>query len=188
MNALTVAGLSVASITVVAISATAAYQDFNPYAEVVSVKPAMQAVVVSRESCRDERVTYTRDPENPDKIIASIAGAVMGDAIDTRVGSGSRQYAASNDPGTSDATANDATTVIVTVAGGYAGNKIKQSMQGSDTYETTERVCVTIQDSTLQKVGYDVTYRLSGRDQDLRMDHDPGSRIPLADGQVVLAR
>ena len=35
-------------------------------------------------------------------------------------------------------------------------------------------------------VGYDVTYRYDGREQTVRLDDEPGDRLPVIDGQVVL--
>ena len=61
-------------------------------------------------------------------------------------------------------------------------------MQTNDTYQTTERRCNTVRDVTQRTVGYDVTYRLGDETQQVRMDYDPGSVIPVRDGQLVLSR
>lgn len=168
-----IVGAVIGVIAVVGAGATAAYQYSSQaeYAQVLSAKPAMQSVAVSREECRDEVVTYTRDPNDPNKIIGSVAGAVVGGVIGHQFGSGS---------------GNDAATAGGAVAGGYAGNRIQQAMQDRDTYETTERICKTVQDRKLQQVGYDVTYRFDGLEQTQHMDYDPGNRIPVVDGQLVL--
>lgn len=168
-----IAGAVIGGIAVVAVSATAAYQYSSQadYAEVVSVTPAMRSVAVSREECHDELVTYTRDPKDPNKIIGSVAGAVVGGVLGHQFGSGS---------------GNDAATAGGAVAGGYAGNRIQEAMQNRNTYETTELVCATVTDSELQQQGFDVTYRLNGREQQQRMDYDPGRRIPVVEGQLVL--
>lgn len=173
MSAPVIIGGIVAAIAVVAIGATAAYQysDQSEYAEVLSAQPAMQSVAVSREDCRDQLVTYRRDPKDPNKIIGTVAGAIVGGVIGNQIGDGSGK---------------DVATVGGTVAGGYAGNKIQQAMQDKDTYQTTEQVCSTVHDSKMQQVGYDVTYRLDGREQEVHMDYDPGSRIPVVDGELVL--
>ena len=34
-------------------------------------------------------------------------------------------------------------------------------------------------------VGYDVTYRYNGQQRTVRMDHAPGTQLPVIDGQVV---
>jgi uncharacterized protein YcfJ len=60
----------------------------------------------------------------------------------------------------------------------------------TDNAEDTSRVpaanCRTVYDSILQTVGYDVVYRLGDRQGTVRMDHDPGDRIPVKDGELVL--
>ena len=37
-----------------------------------------------------------------------------------------------------------------------------------------------------QVVGYDVTYRYDGQEQTVRMDDEPGERLPVIDGEVVV--
>ena len=78
-------------------------------------------------------------------------------------------------------------TVAGAAAGGYAGNKVQGNMPDKDTYTTTERRCNTVTDSHENVVGYSVTYMLGDNDGKVRMDTEPGSRIPLDEnGQLVL--
>ncbi|MNG33106.1 hypothetical protein D3C84_1192720 [compost metagenome] len=73
------------------------------------------------------------------------------------------------------------------VGGGYAGNKVQENMQESDTYTTTETRCRTVSDASEKLVGYDVKYQLDGQVGQVRMDRDPGARIPLNEqGQLML--
>ena len=72
------------------------------------------------------------------------------------------------------------------VAGGYAGNKVQENMQTNNTYTTTERQCRTVNDSHEVVDGYNVSYRLGESEGMVRMDHDPGDRIPVDNGQLVL--
>src|SRR3546814_12750063 len=44
------------------------------------------------------------------------------------------------------------------------------------------RISLGTQDKT---VGYDVTYRYEGTEQNICMDQKPGDRLPVIDGQVV---
>jgi uncharacterized protein YcfJ len=60
-------------------------------------------------------------------------------------------------------------------------------MQKGNTVTANERVCSTVYDSKEETVGYDVRYRLGGEEDVVRMDHDPGDRIPVEDGKLVLA-
>ena len=73
-------------------------------------------------------------------------------------------------------------------AGGYAGNRVQKNMQEKDVETKTERQCKTVYDTSQRTVGYDVTYRLEGKEASVRMDHRPGDRIPLKDGQLVLSK
>jgi len=38
-----------------------------------------------------------------------------------------------------------------------------------------------------ETIGYDVTYRYAGVERTVRMDERPAKRLPVVDGQVVLA-
>lgn len=51
-----------------------------------------------------------------------------------------------------------------------------------------ETDCVTVYDTESIQAGYDVTYELDGVQKVVRMDHDPGERIPVEDGELVLSR
>ena len=50
-----------------------------------------------------------------------------------------------------------------------------------------QRVCKTIYDVRERTIGYDVRYRIGDEEPvQVRLDHDPGSRIPMRDGLLVL--
>ena len=63
-------------------------------------------------------------------------------------------------------------------AGGYAGSKIQKHAQDGNTTQSVEQRCRTTYDSAQQADGYQVRYRLGDREGTVRMDHDPGRRIP----------
>ena len=46
--------------------------------------------------------------------------------------------------------------------------------------------CETIYDTHIERQGYDVRYRIGDQEGKVRMGHDPGERIPLRSGQLVL--
>lgn len=46
--------------------------------------------------------------------------------------------------------------------------------------------CVVVYDTSSVQSGYDVTYELDGTQKMVRMDHAPGRRIPVEDGELVL--
>jgi len=70
-------------------------------------------------------------------------------------------------------------------AGGYAGNRVQKRMQDGRKVITTEQRCETVYDTHIERVGY-VRYRIGDEEGKVRMDHDPGDRIPLRAAQLVL--
>lgn len=48
--------------------------------------------------------------------------------------------------------------------------------------------CKTVFDTRQVESGFDVTYELDGMQKVVRMDRNPGSRIPVEDGELVLSR
>lgn len=46
--------------------------------------------------------------------------------------------------------------------------------------------CVVVYDTSSVEAGFDVTYELDGAQKVVRMDRDPGKRIPVEDGELVL--
>jgi uncharacterized protein YcfJ len=71
-------------------------------------------------------------------------------------------------------------------AGGYAGNQVQKGMQERDVVVTNERRCRTVNETSKQIIGYDVTYRLSGKEGVARTTFRPGPTLPVKDGQVVV--
>ena len=76
-------------------------------------------------------------------------------------------------------------TVAGAAAGGYAGNQVQKNMQQKDTVTTTEQRCRTVNEKSQKVMGYDVTYRLQGKDGTVRTSFKPGATLPVKDGQVV---
>ena len=175
MNKQMIMGVVFGALAVTAVGSIAGYSVLkkDDYAEVVSVKPAMKTVRVPREDCRDQVVSRAKETKDPHQITGTVVGAVVGGVIGHQIGDGRGQ---------------DLATVGGAVAGGYAGNKIQENAQSKKTMQTTERVCETVVDNRREQVGYDVIYRLDGKEHSIRMDHDPGKRIPVEDGKVVTAQ
>ncbi len=142
------------------------------YAQVVQVVPLMRTVVQPRQVCRDATVERTRPASDTHQIVGSVAGALIGGLLGHQIGDGSGRTVA---------------TVAGAAAGGYAGNRIEARMQRGNTYRTTVRRCSTVYDRIVQPNGYEVRYRLGGKSGTVRMAHDPGPRIPVRNGQLVLA-
>jgi uncharacterized protein YcfJ len=47
--------------------------------------------------------------------------------------------------------------------------------------------CIVVFDTNSVQSGFDVTYELDGAQKVVRMDRDPGKRIPVEDGELVLS-
>ena len=71
-----------------------------------------------------------------------------------------------------------------TVAGNTSVQK--RAQDAPRTVPKTEKRCVTVYDTHIERSGYDVRYRIGEREGTVRMDHDPGDRIPLRQGKLVL--
>ena len=143
------------------------------YAVVLAVEPIMKTEKTPRKVCEDVQVTHTREAKDQHKVAGTVIGAVVGGVLGNQVGSGDGRKIA---------------TVAGAAAGGYAGNRIQDKMQKGNTYETTEQHCKTVYDTHEKQVGYDVRYRLDGVESSVKMDHHPGERIPVQDGQLVLTQ
>ena len=48
-----------------------------------------------------------------------------------------------------------------------------------------EQRCEMVYDTTTTPAGYDVTYELDGQQAIVRMDHHPGDRIPIENGDLL---
>lgn len=145
----------------------------DEFAQVTAVTPVVEKVNTPREECEDVAVTRQAPVKDQHKITGSVIGAVAGGLAGDAIGGGGK---------------NTGAKIAGAVVGGIAGNKVQGGMQERDTYQTTERRCNTVTDVSENTVGYDVEYRLDDETGKVRMDYDPGSVIPVRDGQLVLSR
>ena len=143
------------------------------YAQVLAVTPVTETIKTPREECTDQVVTKQEPVKDKHKIAGTVLGAVAGVLLENAIGGGGK---------------NTAAKIAGAAAGGYAGNKTQESLQKSDTYQTTERSCKTVFDVSERTVGYDVKYQIGDVPGEVRMDHDPGDTIPLQDGKLLIAR
>lgn len=141
------------------------------YAEVTQVTPLVEQVKTPREVCHDELVTRQKPVKDPNRLAGTVIGAIAGGVLGNELG------------GHGD---NTGAKVAGAAVGGLAGNKVQQSMQDNATTTASETVCKTVNDVSEHTVGYNVSYRIGDVTEQVRMDHDPGSRIALRDGQLVL--
>ena len=175
MNKSLVTGLVIGAAVVTAAAAVANLEVFDrspKFAEVLNVDAVKETVRIPREVCNDHVVTHTQPVKDEKRIAGTVIGAVVGGVLGNQVGDGSGRKIA---------------TAAGAAGGGYAGNKIQQRMQNGNTYTTTETRCETVYDSSQKIVGYDVHYRLGEKEDTVRMDRDPGPRIPVENGQLQTA-
>ena len=173
MNKSMIAGAVLGGAAVLSVGAVAGYKTFTAqsYAEVVDVKPVKHVEKRREEECAMVPVTRRREVKDENRIVGTAVGAVGGGVIGNQIGGGRGKSLA---------------TVAGAVGGGYAGNQAQKGMQDRDTYTTEERRCKTVERPVERVVGYDVRYTLNGRTDTVRMDHEPGDKIPVKDGKLVL--
>ncbi len=174
MNKSMITGIVIGGAAATAIGGIAGYQmlDRKPtYAEVLKVDPVYQTIKTPRQVCKDELVTHKAPVKDHQRIAGSAIGAVIGGLVGNQFGSGSGK---------------SLTTIGGAVAGGYAGNQVQKGMQDRDIQTTQETRCKTVYDSHRHIIGYKATYRLGKEEGVVQIDHDPGTRIPVQDGKLVL--
>jgi len=169
------APLILGGVAVVAVAAYAGTRaNLNPwqdYADVVSVAPAFDNQQTARQECNDEAVTQQVPVKDEKRIAGTAIGAVIGGVLGNQVGGGDGKKIA---------------TAAGAVAGGYAGSKVQKNMQEGNTETVVEHRCGTVYDNQKVPAGFDVTYLLDGKQGMVRMDHDPGKRIPVDNGALDL--
>jgi len=167
-------GVAIGGVAMVMLGAGAVtgYQTLTKpaFADVVGVKEVVQTMVTPREKCEDVRVQHQAPVKDEHRIAGMVAGGLAGGLLGSAVGGGNGKTLA---------------TVAGAAAGGYAGNRIQKNMQEKDVVATTEHRCKTVNEKSQKVVGYDVTYRLDGKDGVTRMSFKPGPTLPVKDGQVV---
>ena len=174
MNKSMLTGVIAGAIAVTAIGGVAGYRALNPepeFADVLAVKPVTETTKTPREVCEDVVVNEQAPVKDPNRIAGTAVGAVAGGLLGNQIGGGSGKTIA---------------TVAGAAAGGYAGNQVQKNMQEKDVVSRTERRCRTVQELSSRTIGYDVRYRLGEEEGQVRMDHEPGPRIPVKDGKLQL--
>ena len=147
--------------------------DTPKLADVMNVDTVTKTTRKPRQVCKDHVVTHTAPPKDENRIAGTVIGAVVGGVLGNQVGDGRGKKLA---------------TAAGAAAGGYAGNKVQEQMQSGNTYTTTETRCETVYDSSEKIIGYDVRYRLGDQEGTVRMDRDPGERIPVDEnGELQIA-
>lgn len=141
------------------------------YAEVLSVKEVKETIRTPREECQDVQVQKQAPVKDEHRVAGTVIGGVAGGVLGHQIGGGTGKTVA---------------TVAGAAAGGYAGNRVQKNMQEKDVVTTTEKRCKTVTDTSQKFVGYDVRYRLDGKEAVVRTSFKPGNQIPVKDGKLVL--
>jgi uncharacterized protein YcfJ len=141
------------------------------FAEVVAVKEAKETITTPKEECEQVQVQKQAPVKDEHRAAGTIVGGVAGGLLGSTIGGGTGKTVA---------------TVAGAAAGAYAGNQVQKNMQQNDVVTTTETRCKTVNVTSEKHLGYDVTYRLDGKEGKVRMSWRPGTQIPVRDGQLVL--
>ena len=142
------------------------------FADVVSVKEAKETIRTPREVCEDVVVQKQAPVQDKNRVAGKVIGGVAGGVLGHQIGGGTGQTVA---------------TIAGAAGGAYVGNKVQKNMQEKDVVTTTERRCKTVEDVSEKLLGYDVAYKLDGKEGTVRLAYDPGKQIPVKDGQLVLS-
>ncbi|MBK9115006.1 MAG: glycine zipper 2TM domain-containing protein [Betaproteobacteria bacterium] len=167
-----VRNIALASFAAGLVAGTAGCDGLNKpkFADVVSVKEAKETIRTPREVCEDVVVQKKAPVKDEHRLTGKIVGGVAGGVIGHQIGGGTGQTVA---------------TIAGAAGGAYVGNKVQKNMQDKDVVTTTERRCKTVEDVSEKLLGYDVAYKLDGKDGTVRLAFDPGRQIPVKDGQLV---
>lgn len=192
--------------TVVSVDPITEKQDL--YATVIGSEAVRETTTSTspREVCEDV-VVQERLPERDGNVGGTVAGAVIGGLIGNQVGSGNGRKAATVAGAVGGGFAGRA--IDRRHVGGQVTQRVdrqcrtvQDSSQSSRvvaynvTYRNPDgttgsmrtdskpgnRIALGSEDVT---VAYDVTYRYDGAERTIRMDDEPGDRLPVIDGQVV---
>lgn len=166
-------GVVTGAVAVTAVGGFAGYKALKgpDYADVLSAKEVTEKIRTPRQECNEVAVSHQAPVKDPNRIAGTAIGAVLGGVLGHQVGGGTGKTLA---------------TVAGAAGGGYAGNKVQEKMQKSDRVTEMETRCKTVYDTSTKSMGYDVTYRLGDKQGTVRMTYNPGPRIPVKNGQLVL--
>ena len=174
MDSSMIKGVVIGGIAMVVVSAGAVtgYKVMSKpkVADVVAVNEVTETVVTPREECQDVQVQKQAPVKDSQRITGTVIGGVAGGLLGSTIGGGTGRTVA---------------TVAGAAGGAYVGNQVQKNMQQKNVVTTTEHRCKTVNDTTQNLVGYDVTYRLEGKEGVVRTSFKPGATLPVKDGQVV---
>jgi uncharacterized protein YcfJ len=168
------------ALTSAALVAPAAFgESFPDRARVLSVRPVMERIPVSREECWNDRVRGYEDRRvtRSDTGAAIGPGTVLGAVIGGVVGHQFGHSSGGRDRG----------TAAGAIVGGLVGNQVDRDNAGPRVTEI-ERVpvernverCRVVDEVREATLGYDVRYEYAGRQFTTRLPQDPGRNLRVS--------
>jgi uncharacterized protein YcfJ len=179
------------------------------YAQVIGTDPVRETSTTSapHEVCNDVVVQEQAPRRDPRNVGGTVAGAVVGGLLGNQVGGGTGKKLATVGGAVGGAFAGRAIEqrhaenkmVSRTVHQCHTETSTSQSSRVvgyNVTYRNPDGTTGTMRTgskpgsrislgSQARTVGYDVTYSYEGQQHTVRMDHKPGDKLPVVDGQVV---
>lgn len=178
------------------------------YATVIGSDPVRESSTTStpQQVCEDV-VVADRMPERDGNVGGTVAGALIGGLVGNQVGGGDGRKAATlggavaggyignrvdrrhvggqvvNRTDRRCRTVNKSSTSSRTVAWNVTYRN-PDGTTGTMRTESKPGTRIALGEGT-RTIGYDVSYRLDGRVNSVRMEQQPGPRLPVIDGQVV---
>lgn len=179
------------------------------YAQVIGTDPVRETSTTStpHEECNDVVVQEQAPRRDPRNIGGTVAGAVIGGLLGNQVGHGNGRKLATVGAAVGGGFAGRA------IEEHHAENKVisRTEHQCHTVSSTSQSSRVTAYNVTYRNpdgttgtmrtgskpgsrialgsqnkaIGYNVTYSYNGQERTVRMDHKPGDKLPVIDGQVV---
>ncbi|WP_101927109.1 MULTISPECIES: glycine zipper 2TM domain-containing protein [Luteimonas] len=180
------------------------------YATVLGTDPVRETMTSTspREVCEDV-VVQERLPERDGNVGGTVAGALIGGLVGNQIGSGSgRKVATAAGAATGGFIGNrvDRNHVggRVTERGDRQCRTVQDPSEASRvvaynvTYRNPDGTTGTMRTDSkpgnrielgdeARTIGYDVTYRYDGAERTIRMEEDPGERLPVLNGKIMTA-
>ena len=192
------------------VSTTPVTRSVPLYAAVIGTSPVRETVSTDtpRQVCQDV-VVQERLPERDGNVGGTVAGAVIGGLIGNQIGDGDGRKLATVAGAVGGGFAGR--EIDRRHVGGQVVDRTEQQCRTVNETSTSSRTVawdVTYREPdgrtgtlrTDSKPGkrirlgerqetyaYDVTYRFDGQQRTVRLDRDPGQRLPVVDGEVVAA-
>ena len=167
IKGIVIGGIAAIAVTASGITGYKALTRSPASADVVAVKEVTETINTPREECSEVPVQQQAPTNDEHRVTGSVIGGVAGGLLGSAIGG-------------------KGATVAGAVVGGVMGHEVQKGMQQKNVVTTTQTRCNTVNESSQKVVGYDVTYRLDGKEDVVRMDFDPGRQIPVKDGRLVL--